>query len=69
MKERKLRRSGGKIMAGLISMLGSLAYVMVFAVINGTLGYICAMGVTVSGAVAVAKLLGENIALSYYALM
>ena len=69
MKERKLRRSGGKIMAGLISMLGSLAYVMIFAVINGTLGYICAMGVTVSGAVAVAKLLGENIALSYYALM
>ena len=69
MKERKLRRSGGKIMAGLISMLGSLAYVMVFAIINGTLGYICAMGVTVSGAVAVAKLLGENIALSYYALM
>lgn len=69
MKERKLRRSGGKIMVGLISMLGSLAYVMVFAVINGTLGYICAMGVTVSGAVAVAKLLGENIALSYYALM
>ncbi len=69
MKEKKLRRSGGKIMAGLIVMLGSLSYVMVFAVINGFLGYVCAMGVTISGAVAVAKLLGESIALSYYALI
>ena len=69
MKEKKLRRSGGKIMAGVIVMLGSLSYVMVFAVINGFLGYVCAMGVTISGAVAVAKLLGESIALSYYALI
>ena len=69
MKEKKLRRSGGRIMAGLIVMLGSLSYVMVFAVINGFLGYICAMGVTVSGAVAVAKLLGEGVAISYYALI
>ena len=69
MKEKKLRRSGGRIMAGLIVMLGSLSYVMVFAVINGFSGYICAMGVTVSGAVAVAKLLGEGVAISYYALI
>ena len=69
MKEKKLRRSGGRIMAGLIVMLGSLSYVMAFAVINGFLGYICAMGVTVSGAVAVAKLLGESVAISYYALI
>lgn len=69
MKEKKLRRSGGRIMAGLIVMLGSLSCVMVFAVINGFLGYICAMGVTVSGAVAVAKLLGEGVAISYYALI
>lgn len=69
MKEKKLRRSGGRIMAGLIVMLGSLSYVMAFAVINGFLGYICAMGVTVSGAVAVAKLLGEGVAISYYALI
>ncbi|MGN0818586.1 MAG: amino acid ABC transporter ATP-binding/permease protein, partial [Candidatus Coproplasma sp.] len=34
-------------------------------VINGSLGFICAMGVTVFGAVGVAKALGEAIALSY----
>lgn len=64
-----VRQSGGRIMARLIVLLGSLSYVMVFAVFNGFLGYVCAMGVTVSGAVAVAKLLGESVALSYGALM
>ena len=57
--------SGGRIMASLIVLLGSLAYVMVFAVINGSLGFVCSMGVTVFGAVGVAKALGEQIALSY----
>ena len=57
--------SGGRIMASLIVLLGSLAYVMVFAVINGTLGFLCSMGVTVFGAVGIAKALGEQIALSY----
>ena len=57
--------SGGKIMASLILLLGSLAYVMAFAVINGSLGFVCSMGVTVLGAAGVAKALGEQIALSY----
>ena len=61
----KLRRSGAKIMASLILLLGSLAYIMILAVINGCLGFICAMGVTVFGAVGVAKALGEAVALSY----
>lgn len=65
MSKRKLRRSGAKIMASLILLLGSLAYIMLLAVINGSLGFICAMGVTVFGAVGVAKALGEAIALSY----
>ena len=65
MSKQKLRRSGAKIMASLILLLGSLAYVMVLAVINGSLGFICAMSVTVFGAVGVAKALGEAIALSY----
>ena len=52
-------------MASLILLLGSLAYVMVLAVINGSIGFICAMGVTVFGAVGVAKALGEAVALSY----
>jgi ATP-binding cassette subfamily C protein len=52
-------------MASLILLLGSLAYIMVLAVINGSLGFVTAMGVTVFGAVGVAKALGESIALSY----
>lgn len=51
------RRSGAKIMARLIVLLGSLAYVMILAVVNGSLGFICAMGVTLMGAVGVAKVL------------
>lgn len=65
MRKQGGRMSGGRIMASLIALLGSLAYVMVFAVINGSLGFVCSMGVTVFGAVGVAKALGEQIALSY----
>jgi len=65
MSKKKLRRSGANIMASLILLLGSLAYIMILAVINGSIGFICAMGVTVFGAVGVAKALGETIALSY----
>ncbi len=65
MQRHVTRRSGAKIMASLILLLGSLAYIMILAVINGSIGFICAMGVTVFGAVGVAKALGETIALSY----
>ena len=54
----KLRRSGAKIMASLIVLLGSLSYIMIFAVVNGSVGFIAAMGVTVAGATGVAKALG-----------
>ena len=64
-QKKSLRRSGAKIMASLIALLGSLSYVMILAVINGSVGFVCAMGVTVFGAVGVAKALGEAIALSY----
>ncbi len=65
MQRHVTRRSGAKIMASLILLLGSLAYIMILAVINGSIGFICAIGVTVFGAVGVAKALGETIALSY----
>ena len=64
-QKKTLRRSGAKIMARLILLLGSLSYIMILAVINGSVGFVCAMGVTVFGAVGVAKALGEAIALSY----
>lgn len=69
MKKQKLRRSGVKIMASLIILLGSLSYVMLLAVINGSFGFVCAMGVTLFGAVGLAKLLGETVALSYEAVI
>lgn len=65
MNNKSTRRSGAKIMASLILLLDSLAYIVVLAVINGSVGFICAMGVTVFGAVGIAKALGEAIALSY----
>ena len=68
-KKQNLRRSGLKIMASLITLLGSLAYIMILAVINGSVGFICAMGVTLMGAVGIAKALGESIALSYDAII
>ena len=61
----KLRRSGAAIMASLIRLLGNLAYLMILAVFNGSLGFPCAKGVTLFGAVGIAKALGEQIALSY----
>ena len=63
--EQKIRRSGAKIMASLILLLDSLAYIMVIAVINGAAGFLCAIGVTLMGAVGIAKVLGEAVALSY----
>ena len=52
-------------MGSLILLLGSLAYIIILAVINGSLGFISAMGVTLFGAIGIAKALGESIALSY----
>lgn len=65
MKNNHTRRSGLKIMASLILLLGSLSYVMVAAVVNGVVGFMCSMSVTILGAVGIAKVLGENIAMSY----
>ncbi len=65
----KTRRSGAKIMASLILLLGSLAYVMLLAVINGSVGFFCAMGVTIFGALGIAKITGEVMAISYNAII
>lgn len=61
----KKRRNGLKIMTSLIVLLGSLSYIMLLAIINGTLGFLCAMGVTIFGSIGVAKFLGEIINMSY----
>ncbi len=61
------RMSGPRIMAGLVVLLGILAYIMVLAVLNGSLGFACAFGVTIWGAVGVAKLLGAFASLPWWA--
>lgn len=61
----KLRRSGLLIMLKLIQLLGPFALVMILAVFNGTLGFISSMGVTIFGALGIAKFLGAEILLSY----
>lgn len=68
-KKQNVRRSGIKIMASLMMLLGSLTYIILLAVLNGSLGFLCAMGVTVMGAIGVAKVLGESISLSYGMIM
>lgn len=66
MREKQtLRQSGGKIMAQFILLLGSLSYIILLAVLNGSAGFLCAMGVPLMGAVGIAKAFGENIPLSY----
>lgn len=67
-KKRVLRRSGIQIMLQLIRLLGDFALILLLAVLNGSVGYLCAMGVTLAGAVGAAKVLGEPITLSYGAL-
>ncbi len=68
-KNQTIRRSGVKIMASLILLLGSLAYIMLLAVVNGSLGFLSAMGVTLFGAIGIAKALGEAIALPWGAII
>lgn len=63
--QNKLRRNGLVIMFNLIKILGPFALVMILAILNGTLGFIASMGVTIFGALGIAKLLGSNVYLSY----
>ena len=63
------RRNGLRIMSSLLLLPGSLVWIMLLAVVNGSLGFLAAMGVTLCGAVGVAKALGEPIPLSYGAIM
>ena len=63
--QNKIRRNGLLIMFNLIKLLGSFSFIMILAVINGVLGFILAMGVTIFGALGIAKVLGTNIFLTY----
>ena len=59
--QKQKRRNGFTIMAKLIVLVGSLAYIMLLAVVNGLLGYLTALGTTLFGAMGVAKLLEPDL--------
>lgn len=59
--KQKIRQSGIKISFSLLTLLGSFAYFMIFAAINGTLGALLASGVTISGVGAISKYLYESL--------
>lgn len=65
MKSKKTRRNAFSIMMKLILLLDTLGYAILVAIINGVLGFLSAMGVTVFGAFGISKFLGENINMSY----
>lgn len=62
------RRSGFKIASKLLSLIGSLSYVILLAVINGSIGHAVGTFIPVLGALAIAKVCGAEVALSYTAL-
>lgn len=65
MRKNKTGRSGLKIMAKLISLVGDMAYVIVLAVINGSVGHILASFIPILGAMGIAKFLGAAVNVSY----
>lgn len=60
-----MRRSELEIMAKLFLLVGKLIPVLILAVIGGSLGFLCAISITVLGAVSIAKLLGFFTAISF----
>ncbi len=58
--QKQKRRNGFTIMAKLIVLVGSLAYIMLLAVVNGFLGYLAALGTTLFGAMGVAQIVDSS---------
>lgn len=65
MNKQMERRSGAAIIARLLALVGSLAYVIFLAVLNGSLGHTIGTFIPLLGAVAVAKACGASVALPY----
>ena len=64
-----MRRNGFVIMAKLITLVGSFFFVMLLAILNGIIGNLCAMGVTIFASLGIAKALGEAIILPWWAII
>lgn len=64
-KSRIQRRSSITIISKLLSLIGSLTYVIFLAVINGSIGHTVAIFIPLIGALTLAKICGATVALSY----
>ncbi len=56
-----MRRSGIKIMAGLIGLIQPLLHFMLMAIVLGVIGFLCSISLTVLGTSAALKLLGFEV--------
>jgi len=57
-------RKTSRVMLKLIGLIKPLLLIMLFAISLGVLGYLCAMFITIVGAIAIVKLLGYDVSLS-----
>ena len=58
-----------KILPNLIKMIKGLLFIMLLAIINGTLGFICSMSITILGAVGIAGLVNNTVYINTYLLI
>ena len=67
MSSTKKRRSGIKIMGQLIGLVKSMLHIMLAAILLGTVGYLCAIFLTITASKAVMKVAGGGAVLqSFY---
>ena len=58
------RRSGYKIMSKLITLIKPLIHYIIFAVVMGVLGFLCAIFIPVFGVIGILTVLGINFTFS-----
>lgn len=60
-----MKRNPFKIILKLFSLIGGFTFILILAVINGSIGFLCSISLTVLASLGIAKLLGVSIALSF----
>ena len=67
--KRQYKRSTLTVILKLLSLVGSFSLIILLAVINGILGFLASMSVTILGSIGLAKILGTEIPLSLIAII
>jgi ATP-binding cassette subfamily C protein len=62
---RGINMSNFKIIRRLLKLIGKFINVLILAVVNGAVGFLCGTAITVLGAIGLAKVLGSDINMSY----